>query len=307
MKTIRSFLVIIVAVLISLSPLSVRSTEAVPTAQSHSATRNVNLNPNPPSSPVKLTFIHHSCGANWLGDSNGQLATTLMANNYYVSDAGYGWRETGNSDGYVIGDNTDIGHWWLWFRGPNSPAYTQSLYARMDNREGYTRMLTEPNPGSPNEVIMFKSCYPNSDMYGNINDPVPPIASNPLKGQSSPLTVANAKGIYIDLLEYFQTRQDKLFIVITAPPMQNLNDASKARAFNNWLVNDWLTNYPYKNVRVFDFYNVMTSNGGNPTTNDLGAATGNHHRYYNNAIQHKTDGGGNILAYPTSGGDDHPT
>jgi len=35
----------------------------------------------------------------------------------------------------------------------------------------------------------------------------------------------------------------------------------------NWLVNDWLAGYPYNNVAVFDFYNVLTSNGGNTNTN----------------------------------------
>ena len=106
-------------------------------------------------------------------------------------------------------------------------------------------------------------------MQGNPADPPPPIADNPLRGQdgwSDAHTVANAKGIYIDLLAYFRTRQDKLFVVITAPPLQDGTWAANARAFNNWLVNDWLVGYPYKNVAVFDYYNVLTSNGGTPTT-----------------------------------------
>jgi hypothetical protein len=67
--------------------------------------------------------------------------------------------------------------------------------------------------------------------------------------------------------------------------------ADKARVFNNWLVNKWLTNYTVGNVFVFDFYNVLTSNGGNANTNDLGLETGNHHRWWNGAVQDKTDGG----------------
>jgi hypothetical protein len=161
---------------------------------------------------------------------------------------------------------------------------------------------------------MFKSCYPNSNLKGNPNDP-PTTGDNPLEGVGSwspHHTVANAKGIYNDLLNYFETRQDKLFIVITAPPVQDATYSANARAFNNWLVNDWLDNYPYHNVAVFDFYNVLTTNGGDPHTSDYGSSEGNHHRVASGSkIEHISDGDDdanpNVLEYPTSAGDDHPT
>ncbi len=252
--------------------------------------------PNPPASPVKLIFIHHSCGQNWLEDGNGNLGTALRDNDYFVSDTNYGWGPDG------IGSSTDIGHWWSWFRGPSSATYMAALYAESGQSSSYSRLATDP--GGENEIVMFKSCYPNSAIGGSPSDPVPPIASNPLAGNSSPLTVANAKGIYIDILEYFKTRPDKLFVVITAPPLRSGTYAANARVFNNWLVNDWLDGYALNNVVVFDFYNVLTSNGGGYYDSDLGWETGNHHRWWNGAIQHKTDGGGNTLAYPS--GDDHP-
>jgi len=262
------------------------------------------LNPNPPSSPVRLIFIHHSTGENWLSDDNGELGIALLNNNYYVSDTNYGWGPDS------IGDNTDIGHWWLWFRGPNSSTYLDALYGESDQHSSYSRLSN--NPGGDNEIIMFKSCFPNSALQGNPNDPIPPINNNPLKGQdsgSSDHTVANAKGIYLDILEYFQTRQDKLFIVITAPPLRDATYSSNARTFNEWLVNSWLAGYSHQNVFVFDFYNVLTTNGGSPNINDLDQETGNHHRWWNNAIQHKIDGDNdgnpNILEYPS--GDDHPS
>ncbi len=155
---------------------------------------------------------------------------------------------------------------------------------------------------------MFKSCFPNSALQGNISDPVPPIGSNPLRGQScgsSDHTVANAKGIYLDLLEYFKTRPDKFFVIVTAPPLISGTYADNARYFNEWMVNDLLDGYPLNNVFVFDYYNVLTSNGGDADTSDLGWATGNHHRWWLDAVQHKSDGGGNTSAYPT--GDDHPS
>ena len=231
----------------------------------------------------------------------------LRDNNYFVSDTNYGWGPD-TADKGPIGDNTDIGDWWLWFRSPNSTSYLQSFYAEDGQNADYSRLAT--NPGGANTIVIFKSCFPNSALQGNPDDPVPPIASNPLRGQgagSDCHTVANAKGIYIDLLEYFRRRQDKLFIVVTAPPLSDPTYANNARALNQWLVNDWLKNYPYKNVFVFDFYNVLTTNGGNPNVNDLNQAAGNHHRWWNNAVQHQVDPSHNVNVYPSSSDDDHPS
>ncbi len=233
--------------------------------------------PNPPTDTVKLVFIHHSCGENWLGDGNGGLGIALRGNNYFVSDTNYGWGPDG------IGDRTDITDWPEWFRGPHSSTYLSALYTEYgDHSYNYSR-LTDPDPGRENEIIMFKSCFPNSNLEGNPDDPPAPGAG---------LTVSNAKYIYNDLLSYFTTRQDKLFVVITAPPVQDPTYAANARAFNTWLVEDWLYDYSHNNVAVFDFYNVLTD-------------PDNHHRFHNGAIEYINDRGGDTLYYPT--GDDHPS
>ncbi|MFZ5453410.1 MAG: hypothetical protein ACOZF2_16245 [Thermodesulfobacteriota bacterium] len=266
-------------------------------------TKSLAFNPNSPRLPVKLIFIHHSCGENWLADDNGGLGLALRDNNYFVSDTNYDWGPD------YIGDRTDIGQWWDWFRGSSRDTYLAALYAESNQNCAYTRLATDP--GGSNQIIMFKSCYPNSQLGGNPGDP-PVTGDNPLRGQdaySEHMTVANAKGIYNDLLVYFATRQDKLFIAVTAPPLvsgaTDAAHAANARAFNNWLVNDWLTGYPHKNVAVFDFYNVLTSNNGDPYSNDLGAETGNHHRWRNNVIQHQQTVNNNFSAYGS--GDSHPT
>jgi len=269
-------------------------------------TQDSNYNRDAPASTVKLIFIHHSCGENWLSDAEGRLGIALRDSNYYVSDTNYGWGP--NS----IGDNTDIGHWWSWFCGSNSSTYLNALYNESSRSwEFYSRLPN--NPGGENEIIMFKSCYPNSYLGGNPNDS-PTTGNNPLRGQdcgSSHHTIANAKGIYNDLLTYFATRQDKLIIVITAPPqVANETDsrhATNARAFNNWLVNHWLNNYPYRNVAVFDYYNVLTSNGGDRHTNDAGWEAGNHHRWWKGQVQHIKTRDSNTAAYAAGDWDSHPT
>jgi hypothetical protein len=230
------------------------------------------------SGSKKLIFIHHSTGENWLADDYGELGEALAEEGYFVSDTNYGWPSTGSGQGVqTIGDYTDIGHWWLWFRGPDSEEYLKALYEEDEQNSDYSRLSTDP--GGENEIIMFKSCFPNSALQGSSNDGIPDIDDNMLKGEdaySSYHTVANAKGIYIDLLEYFKTEQDKLFIVVTAPPLSDPTYASNAKAFNEWLVNDWLENYEYDNVTVFDFFSILSDEDG-------------------------------VLKYPSSDGDGHPS
>jgi hypothetical protein len=263
------------------------------------------LNPDGPDAPAKLIFVHHSTGENWLTDDNGRLGIALRDNNYFVSDTNYDWGPNDPDLGGPIGSFTDIGHWWSWFRGTGSATHTAALYGEYAQHSYYSRM--EVDPGGENEIIMFKSCFPNSALQGNPDDP-PTTGENPLRGQGSGSehhTVGNGKGIYNDLLAYFATRQDKLFVVIAAPPLRNSTYAKNARAFNEWLFSGWLKGYPHRNVAVFDFYNVLTTNGGSPGKNDLGRETGNHHRWWAGTVQHKSDAGSDVLKYPS--GDDHPS
>ncbi len=232
-------------------------------------------NPSPPGQVVKLVFVHHSTGENWLDDGQGGLGIALGNNNYFVSDTNYGWGPNG------IGDRTDILNWPEWFNGPDSGMYMDALYNLSDQNSWYTRQLSDP--GGENQIVMFKSCFPNSALEGSPGDP---------PSNDDYLTVGRAKQIYIDMLSYFATRQDKLFIAIAAPPLLDPTYSANARAFNNWLVYDWLRDYPHSNVAVFDFYNILTG-------------PDNHHRFQNGAIEHVTVGG-DTLHYPTNG-DEHPS
>jgi hypothetical protein len=234
------------------------------------------INPDPPDQPVKLIFIHHSTGENWLTDGYGDLGLTLAENNYFVSDTNYGWGPDS------IGDRTDIPNWTEWFASDQTPVYMDALFNESGQNSGYTRLFDDP--GGENQIVMFKSCFPNSALEGSPYDSPDPDGW---------LSVGHAKYVYNEILQYFATRPDKLFIVITAPPLSDPTYADNARAFNQWLVNDWLweNDYTLPNVAVFDFYNVLTDRDA-------------HHRYNNGIIEH-TYGSSNTLAYPS--GDDHPS
>lgn len=228
-----------------------------------------------PAKTTKLIFIHHSCGENWLSGGNGGLGKALGKNNYFVSDTNYGW---GPSN---IGDRTDIVNWKEWFSSSKTPKYMNALLKENKKHSSYTRK--RPDPGGENRIIMFKSCFPNSELRGHPNDA-------PKNGNN--LTVANAKAIYNKLLMSFAKHPETLFVAITAPPVQNKEFSKNARAFNNWLVFDWLKNYKGFNVGVYDFYNTLT--GPN-----------NHHQISNKRFEHVHENGRNTLYYAPVG-DDHP-
>ncbi len=80
----------------------------------------------------------------------------LRDNNYFVSDTNYGWG-LDTADKGLIGDNTDIGDWWLWFRSPNSTS-TSILCAEDGQNADYSRLAT--NSGGANTIVIFKSCFP---------------------------------------------------------------------------------------------------------------------------------------------------
>ncbi len=253
----------------------------------------------PPASPVKLIFIHHSTGGNWLADPNadqpyGGLGAALMQNNYYVSATNYGW----GPDGAGIGDRTDIPNWPEWFTGPDSQAILAALFNETgQNFQEYGAWpRLNADPGGPNAIVLFKSCFPNSDLFGQ---PADPPAANP----NQQFTVSNAKAVYNQILTSFAQHRDKLFVAITAPPQTEngygedyqtpAQRAANARAFNNWLLHDWLRDYPYDNVAVFDYYNVLTG-------------ADNHHRWQDGSIVHQVATAYNFSAYPSDPWNSHP-
>ena len=255
-----SFLILFSLLLMSAAPLPAPNIQA--------------LDPAPPDHVVKLIFIHHSTGENWLTDGYGDLGKTLDQNNYFVSDTNYGWGPDS------IGDRTDIPNWVEWFSSGETERYMQALLNENEQHSSYTRSLSDP--GGENEIILFKSCFPNSALEGSPDDP---------PGTYEELTVGGAKYVYNEILGYFANHPEKLFIVITAPPLSDAAYADNARAFNNWLVNDWLSEYPLSNVAVFDFYNVLTDPDA-------------HHRINNGQVEY-ISGSQTTLAYPS--GDDPPS
>ena len=297
------------------------------------------LNATRPKETVKLVFIHHSVGGRWLAHEYGGLSYKLNENNYYVNDITYGWEPPQLTDSYVkkvkrklyswfgldnkgaygIGNRTDIGHWYEWFCGPDSELIMKAVFTENNETDIYgdhsnkTSKHNLENPGKDieNEIIMFKSCYPNTLLRGKPKDLPAPDDQPDINflADSEKHTIANAKRIYNDVLKYFKTRQDKFFVVITAPPRIELpENGTIARGFSNWLHYDWLkeNDYQYNNVFVFDLFNVLTS-GYNWQKSDVNEEKGNHHRIWNGKPQHIIQTDFHQLAYPRDGNNNHPS
>ena len=213
------------------------------------------------SAPAEdLLFIHHSVGQNWLDQS---LRNALTAKDYIdqVNEITYGTQlppDTGRpaSLGAVPGDSTDMNTWLAWFND-----YLEHVKA---------------HPGGANTLILFKSCFPNSDITSNGTEPGDPFGD---------LTLANLKAVYrhpggsgqrygangqwyAPLEDVFAANPDILFVPVTSPPLNytSTDDAAahRARVFNNWLKGTWLPAYKaahpgLNNVAVFDLFNELAN------------------------------------------------
>ena len=234
-----------------------------------------------------LVFIHHSCGSNWLGDG----LHDALVNKTYIderNDITYGTTMSPDSGrpaslGGTPGDSTNMNHWILWFND-----YLDHVKAH-GAATGF------------NKIIMFKSCYPISDVTSDGTEP-----GSPFSGSQ---TIANYKAVYRHfsgpgstypyngytyrpLEDIFAANPDVLFIPVTAPPLcfadeSSDADAHRARLFNNWLKTDWLNSYNVahpglNNVAVFDWFNVLAypddhATHPNRLKQEYGGDTGNSH------------------------------
>lgn len=226
-----------------------------------------------PGEKTHLLFIHHSCGGQLMADvgldvgkqciyethpNGGGLRSLLEQNNYIVHEASYG---------SLVGDKTDVCHWHAKFRD-----HMERILVTGHQDE----VLTD---GARNQVVMFKSCYPNNWIVAEGTSPGDP--------DDCVRTTENMKAAYKALLPLFAAEPDTLFVAVTAPPLAepvlykrdrlsnlikrllNRSDTvekigQRARVFNAWLAdmeNGWLADYDEPNVVLLDLYQVLTGDG----------------------------------------------
>ena len=161
----------------------------------------------------------------------------------------------------------------FWDQGYNTyqlrdPAGRQTGYAYhvpADNTDpdGLLTIFSQPAFGLPlntlsglmqHEVIAFKSCFPASDI-------------------TSDQQLEERKEWYRKMRDTMDQHPDKLFIVMTQPPLNpaatNSDIAARARSFANWLKSDeFLKGHP--NIVTFDLFDQLAeSNPQRPDFNML--------------------------------------
>jgi hypothetical protein len=170
-------------------------------------------NPNPPDEIVKLIFIHHSTGENWLTDGYGNLGRTLDQNTILSAIPTMGGAD-------AIGDRTDIPNWTEWFAGSeNTPTYMKALFHENASILP-TRTLSDR---AGNEIVIFKSCFPNSALEESRR------STDPEGGCRLGHEVSITKSCHIC------HAPDKLFIVVTARRCL-IQPMPRMHAFNQWLL-----------------------------------------------------------------------
>jgi hypothetical protein len=176
-----------------------------------------------------VIFLHHSTGRNLI--RQGGVRQRLTAAGLAFWDHDYNYEGLTRPDGtlagysYVIpGDNTD----------PDGLArlFAQPVYPWPLN--GFSGLMQH-------DVIAFKSCFPASD-----------IASDE--------QLAQYQAWYLGMREVMDRYPDRVFIVVTPPPLNPAATApevaARARAFAEWLKSDaFLDGHP--NVLTFDLFDLL--------------------------------------------------
>ncbi|MEP0814928.1 MAG: PKD domain-containing protein [bacterium] len=197
---------------------------------------------------TKLFFLHHSTGSGFVfeGNMRGRIAeyNAEHGTSYTFCDHGYNgeyFDENGDWQdiSYEIpGDNTDPdGLHYLWTSQNADAVFSRNMI--LDNHE----------------VIAFKSCFPAA-------------------GIESEAQLEQYKTWYLEMRDFFDTRRDKLFIVMGFPPLHRLStdsaQAARARAFANWLSSGEYLGSAHPNLLCFNVFDQLAEpDGPSPTANML--------------------------------------
>jgi hypothetical protein len=248
----------------------------------------------PPAAPLNLLFIHHSVGGQLLADP-GPLESTIDARRslHRTHPNGGGLRSLRARQGYLvnevsytssIGQKTDLFDW--------APKFRDSMAQILATRHQDERL-----EAGANQIVMFKSCYPNNAFKPADGAAVP--TGNP---RGPELTLPNAMATMGAIRDELAKFPGTLFVYMTAPPLragpreplwkqgakillrrptrtqEQSTSAAIAREFNDWLVSPagWLAGYPHRNIVVFDYFNLLTGTRSNFLEYASNGGTDNH-------------------------------
>jgi hypothetical protein len=183
---------------------------------------------------TNVIFLHHSVGHNLI--AQGNLRELFQQNSFALWDQDY------IGEGLTAPDGSRTG-------------YSYPIPSDNTDPDGLAVLFDQPLYGVPvnalsglmeHEVIMLKSCFPNSQITSNEQ-------------------LQKFKDYYISVRAFMQKHPEKLFIILTQPPLNpaetNLENAARARQLADWMKSeDFIQGTP--NLAVFDFFDLLAEDDG---------------------------------------------
>ncbi len=210
-----------------------------------------------------LFFLHHSTGRALLDEGNARQYLSAVndarGSDLVLWDHDYNYIGLSDTEGDLLGYDYSI---------PNDNTDPVGLHQLWTTVNSARDSLL-----SRYDVIAFKSCYPACDI-------------------TSEAMLDQYKQWYLEMRTFFDSRQDKIFIVMSPPPRHrlatNTENAQRARRFAEWLVSsEYLAGH--SNILGFNFFDLLA----HP---DDGTASANMLRYEYERSHSSTDSHPNALA-----------
>lgn len=178
---------------------------------------------------TNVIFLHHSTGRNLIAQGGVRERLTEAGLDF--------WDHDYNSRGLTRPDGTRAG-------------YSYGIPDDNTDPDGLARIFSQPFYPWPlnafsglmqHEVIIFKSCFPVSNITADAQ-------------------LEEYKAYYLGMRDVMDQHPDRIFIVVTSPPLNpagtTAEAAARARAFADWLASDeFLGGHP--NVFTFDFFDLL--------------------------------------------------
>jgi len=191
---------------------------------------------------TNIIFLHHSTGHNLIAEGGVRQQ---------FQEAGYDfWDHDYNEYGLKRPNGSPTGYS---YRIPDDNTNPDGL-ARIFTQRTYSLPLNALSGLLQHEVIVFKSCFSVSHIVDDEQ-------------------LEEYKSYYLTIRETMDAHPEKIFIVMTPPPLNpsatDSNAAGRARVFANWLKSDeYLGAHP--NVFTFDFFDHLAeSDSDRPDYNML--------------------------------------
>jgi hypothetical protein len=189
---------------------------------------------------MNIIFLHHSTGkVIWDGGDHSLKQLFKEFNTEY--DTNYAIREKAFPKSSPYGwENHPFDYYNIWVKNAGEEPYME---------EPTLEMLTKEY-----QVIMFKHCFPVSDIQADLD--IPDINSD-IK------TLSHYKLQYLALRDKLHEFPDTKFILWTGAALvegaTSEEKALRAKEFFEWVTDEW--DQPSDNIYIWDFYSLQTEGG----------------------------------------------